>query len=99
MLFGLINLNKPSGITSRKAINRIQYLAKPAKTGHAGTLDPLANGVLVVTIGPATRLTNRVQAWPKTYRGTFLLGKSSDTEDVEGMSPSFPIQRSRPPKN
>ncbi len=83
-MFGLLNLYKPTGITSRQAIDQIQRLARPAKVGHTGTLDPLADGVLVVTLGPATRLTSRVQAWPKSYRGTFLLGRHSNTEDTEG---------------
>ena len=57
---------------------------RPAKAGHAGTLDPLASGVLVVCIGRATRLIEFVQQMPKRYRATFLLGRSSPTEDVEG---------------
>ena len=83
-MFGLLNLYKPRGISSRQAINRVQHLVRPVKVGHTGTLDPLAEGVLIVTLGPATRLTSHVHAWPKSYRGTFLLGYSSDTEDVEG---------------
>src|SRR5688572_20999359 len=83
-MFGLLNVNKPAGITSRDVVNRIQRLVKPHKVGHAGTLDPLATGVLVVAIGPATRLVEYVQRMPKTYLGTFLLGRHSDTEDIEG---------------
>jgi len=85
MLFGLLNLNKPRGWTSRQAVDRVQRLVRPAKVGHAGTLDPLAVGVLVVCVGPATRLIERVQQMPKRYCGTFLLGRQSDTEDVEGQ--------------
>ena len=59
-------------------------LVRPAKRGHAGTLDPLASGVLVVAIGPATRLIEYVQQQTKHYRGTFLLGPTSPTEDIEG---------------
>ncbi|MCI0358171.1 MAG: tRNA pseudouridine(55) synthase TruB [Planctomycetaceae bacterium] len=83
-MFGLVNVNKPAGITSRDVVNRVQRLVRPDKVGHAGTLDPLATGVLVVAIGPATRLVEYVQRMPKTYRGTFLLGRTSDTEDIEG---------------
>jgi len=83
-MFGLLNVNKPTGITSRDAVNTIQRLARPHKVGHAGTLDPLASGVLVVCIGPATRLTDYVHAMAKQYVGTFQLGKRSDTEDVDG---------------
>jgi tRNA pseudouridine55 synthase len=81
---GILNLNKPSGVTSRKVVDVVQRLARPAKVGHAGTLDPLANGVLVVCVGQATRLMEYIQRMPKTYVGTFLLGRKSDTEDIEG---------------
>ena len=89
--FGLLNLNKPPGITSRDAVDRVvRIVGKKIKVGHAGTLDPLAAGVLVVCIGPATRLIDRVQQMPKRYRGTFLLGRTSDTEDVEGIVTELP---------
>ena len=81
---GLLNLNKPAGITSRDVVDVVQRLARPAKAGHAGTLDPLATGVLMVCVGAATRLIEYVQRMPKRYVGTFLLGRSSTTEDVEG---------------
>lgn len=81
---GLVNLHKPAGISSRAAVDVVKRLVRPAKTGHAGTLDPLASGVLVVCIGAATRLIEYVQAMPKCYSGTFLLGRESDTEDIEG---------------
>ncbi len=83
-LYGLIILDKPPGATSRRAVDQVVRLVKPAKVGHAGTLDPLASGVLVVGIGAATRLVEYVQSMPKTYQATFLLGRSSTTEDVEG---------------
>jgi len=82
--YGILNLNKPTGATSRDVVNRIQRPVRPAKVGHAGTLDPLATGVLVVCVGAATRLIEYVQRMSKGYRGTFLLGRSSPTEDVEG---------------
>jgi tRNA pseudouridine55 synthase len=84
-MFGLLNLCKPSGMTSRDVVNRVQRLVKPHKVGHAGTLDPLASGVLVVCLGPATRLIEYVQRMPKRYLATFLLGRQSDTEDIEGQ--------------
>jgi tRNA pseudouridine55 synthase len=83
-MFGLLNLDKSAGLTSRDVVNRVQRLVKPHKVGHAGTLDPLATGVLVVAVGPATRLVEYVQRMEKTYRGTFLVGRTSDTEDVAG---------------
>ena len=89
-MFGLLNLNKPAGVTSRDVVNRVERLVRPAKVGHAGTLDPLATGVLVVGVGPATRLVEYVQRMPKTYCGTFLLGRTSNTEDIEGQVRELP---------
>jgi len=83
-VFGILNIDKPAGISSREAVNRVQRLVRPAKVGHAGTLDPLATGVLVVCLGQATRLIQRVQQMPKRYVGNFLLGRRSPTEDTEG---------------
>ena len=83
-LFGFLNLNKPSGCSSRDLVNRVQKLVRPLKTGHAGTLDPMATGVLLVCIGDATRLVSRLQEFPKTYLAEFTLGQSSDTDDSSG---------------
>jgi tRNA pseudouridine55 synthase len=83
-LFGLLNINKPSGVTSRRVVDQVKRLVKPAKVGHAGTLDPLAGGVLVIGVGQATRLVEYVQRLPKRYHATFLLGCTSNTEDVDG---------------
>lgn len=82
--FGLLNVHKPTGLTSRDVVNVVARLVRPAKAGHAGTLDPLAEGVLVVCVGAATRLIEYVQRMPKRYRGEFLLGRESPTEDIEG---------------
>jgi tRNA pseudouridine55 synthase len=81
---GLLNLYKPAGLTSRDVVDRVQRLVRPAKAGHAGTLDPIATGVLVVCVGNGTRLIEYVQQAAKRYRGTFQLGVSSPTEDIEG---------------
>ena len=83
MACGFLVLDKPAGMTSRRAVDRVKRLVRPDKTGHAGTLDPLATGVLVVAVGRATRLMACVQAGPKTYRATFLLGRRSETDDTE----------------
>jgi tRNA pseudouridine55 synthase len=82
-MFGFIVINKPSGISSRAALNQVEKLVRPAKIGHAGTLDPLATGVLVACVGPATRLVSYVQQQPKSYRAGFRLGVESETEDIE----------------
>src|SRR5262245_1652765 len=82
-MFGVFNINKPAGLTSRDVVNRVQRRVRPHKAGHAGTLDPLATGVLLVFVGGATRLIEHAQRLRKSYRGTFLLGRRSDTDDVE----------------
>lgn len=83
-LFGFLNLNKPTGVSSRDVVNRVQKIVRPLRTGHAGTLDPLATGVLLVCVGDATRLVSRLQELPKIYVAEFLLGQSSDTDDITG---------------
>ncbi len=92
-MFGIFNLSKPPGITSRKVVDHVQRLVKPAKAGHAGTLDPLATGVLVVCVGPATRLISYVQDQRKVYRGKFQLGCQSDTDDITGEVEETPDAR------
>lgn len=87
---GILNVFKPPGISSRRVVDHVQRLAGKSKAGHAGTLDPLAAGVLVVCVGKATRLIEYVQRLPKQYRGTFLLGRRSDTEDIEGEVEELP---------
>ncbi len=82
-MWGLLNIDKPYDITSRGVVDHVQRLVRPEKAGHAGTLDPLATGVLVVCVGAATRLIDFVQAQPKAYVATFLLGRWSETEDTE----------------
>lgn len=89
--FGILNINKPADWTSRDVVNRVQRIARPAKVGHAGTLDPLATGVLLCCVGPATRLMTYIHQLPKSYQGTFLLGKTSPTEDTEGEITSVPV--------
>lgn len=83
-MFGVLNLNKPAGITSRDAVNVVQRMVKPAKVGHAGTLDPMATGVLLVCVGSATRLISILQQAPKTYVAEFRFGETSDTDDSTG---------------
>jgi tRNA pseudouridine55 synthase len=82
-MFGILNVNKPSGWTSRDVVNRVQKLVRPDKVGHAGTLDPLATGVLVTCIGQATRLISYIQQMEKVYTATFLLGRTSPSDDTE----------------
>ena len=93
---GLLVIDKPGGMTSRAAVNRLQgWFPRGTRIGHAGTLDPLATGVLVVCLGQATRLTEYVQRMEKTYRAGLLLGARSDTDDVEGQV--IPLSVGSPP--
>jgi tRNA pseudouridine55 synthase len=80
----LLNLDKPGGMTSRTVVDRVVGPLRGTKVGHAGTLDPLATGVLVVCVGAATRLIEYVQRMPKTYRTVIRLGARSDTLDADG---------------
>src|SRR5687768_8328649 len=82
---GILNLNKPGGMTSRAVVDMVVRPLRRTKVGHAGTLDPLATGVLVICVGTATRLIEYVQRMPKTYRTTVLLGARSDTLDADGQ--------------
>jgi tRNA pseudouridine55 synthase len=89
-MFGFINLHKPAACSSRQAVDMVKKWVRPNKVGHAGTLDPLATGVLVVAVGDATRLVEHVQQSAKGYIATFLLGQQSDTEDIEGKIEYLP---------
>lgn len=95
-LFGVLNIRKPPGVTSRDVVNRIQKLIRPVKCGHAGTLDPMATGVLLVCLGPATRLANLLQEGAKTYSAEFTLGQVSDTDDSTGKIESWPVTEPHP---
>jgi tRNA pseudouridine55 synthase len=82
---GVLAVDKPGGFTSRQIVDKVAKIVRPAKAGHAGTLDPLATGVLVIAVGSATRLISYVQQGRKRYVGQFRLGQRSDTDDVEGQ--------------
>ncbi len=85
LLIGVAVVNKPKGLTSRDIVNRIvRRCPRKTKVGHAGTLDPMATGVLLVAVGPATKLIQYPQRQRKTYIGSFRLGLTSDTEDITG---------------
>jgi tRNA pseudouridine55 synthase len=87
---GLLVVDKRAGITSRQVVNHvIHWFPRFTRIGHAGTLDPLATGVLVVCVGMATRLAEYVQRMPKVYRAGILLGSRSDTDDTEGTVQHF----------
>jgi tRNA pseudouridine55 synthase len=81
---GLVIVDKPGGMTSHDVVARIRRLAGTRKVGHAGTLDPMATGVLVVGVEKATRLLGYLALTEKQYDATIRLGQSSSTDDAEG---------------
>lgn len=89
-MFGFYNLRKPPGPTSHDLVAGLRRkLPRKTKVGHAGTLDPFAEGVVVLCAGPATRLASFVQDQPKAYRAVVRLGVRSTTDDPEGtLSPA-----------
>ncbi|MEV0662123.1 tRNA pseudouridine(55) synthase TruB [Actinomadura luteofluorescens] len=81
---GLVIVDKPAGWTSHDVVGKMRRLAKTRKVGHAGTLDPMATGVLVLGIGKATRLLGHLALTHKGYDATIRLGESTNTDDAEG---------------
>jgi tRNA pseudouridine55 synthase len=81
---GLILIDKRAGITSHDVVDEVRRALGNRKVGHAGTLDPMATGLLVVGVGRATRLLRYFGELPKTYEGTGRLGEETDTLDAEG---------------
>lgn len=88
---GLINLNKPVGITSAKALYRVRALTGQRRSGHAGTLDPGASGVLLLCMGRATRLVEQIMDQPKVYRATARLDVTSESFDADHPLVPVPI--------
>lgn len=84
ILTGFIFLDKPEGLTSFVATNRVKRILKINKTGHTGTLDPMATGVLPVMLGGATRFSQYLPTHDKAYRAKVLLGTVTDTLDITG---------------
>ena len=81
---GWINLYKPKNITSFKAINSIKKKFSIRKIGHAGTLDPMATGILIACVGQMTRFSDYLANLPKSYEAEILLGQQTNTGDIEG---------------
>lgn len=91
---GIININKPSGITSFDVIRVLRRVLKEKRIGHTGTLDPLAEGVLVVCLGRVTRLVQDIEGYSKIYTAGFELGYRTDTYDIEGKTIEEPEKKS-----
>jgi tRNA pseudouridine55 synthase len=81
---GILNINKPAGLTSHDVVARVRRLTGQRRVGHAGTLDPMATGVLLVCLGQATRVAEYLMRGQKVYRATARLGIATDTYDAEG---------------
>jgi len=84
MTSGILPANKPAGVTSFDVVRHVRRGTGERRVGHAGTLDPMATGVLLVLVGQATRITEYLMDLPKTYRATIRLGVETTTYDAEG---------------
>jgi tRNA pseudouridine55 synthase len=79
----VILIDKPFGWSSFQAVKKVKYELKSKKIGHAGTLDPLATGLLIMCTGKMTKSIEEIQAQPKEYTGTFVLGETTPSFDLE----------------
>lgn len=81
---GILPVRKKPGMTSHDVVHRVRTVTGESKVGHTGTLDPMASGLLLLCLGPATKLTQFLSGWDKQYRAEVTLGKTSDTLDADG---------------
>jgi tRNA pseudouridine55 synthase len=89
---GLLLVDKPSGVTSHDVVARVRKILNERRVGHAGTLDPMATGLLLVAVGPCTRLLRFAQSETKRYSGVVLLGTATDSLDADGqVTASAPV--------
>lgn len=94
MADGIINVYKEKGFTSHDVVAKMRGILKQKKIGHTGTLDPMAEGVLPVCLGKATKLCDMLTDKTKTYEAVLLLGKETDTQDVTGtVLAEYPVHR------
>src|SRR6266566_7329096 len=90
---GVINLDKPSGISSARAVGRVKHLLpRGTKIGHAGTLDPFATGVLLLLVGKATKSCERLMGERKGYDASIKLGARTDTDDPESLEEPVAVE-------
>lgn len=82
---GIVVIDKPAGMTSHDVVGRCRRIFATRRVGHAGTLDPMATGVLVIGIERATKILGLLTAAPKSYAATIRLGQTTSTEDAEGQ--------------
>src|SRR5512144_3215061 len=89
---GVINLDKPAGMSSARAVDRVKrLLPRGMKIGHAGTLDPFATGVLLLLVGKATRACEDLMGQRKGYEALVKLGARTDTDDPESPEQAVPL--------
>jgi tRNA pseudouridine55 synthase len=81
---GILLIDKPKGITSHDIVDRVRRTLHMKRIGHAGTLDPMATGLVIILVGKATKASQYLMGMDKTYEGTILLGKSTNTHDADG---------------
>lgn len=89
----IVGVDKPSGMSSHDVVNRVRTIFGERRVGHTGTLDPLATGVLLVAVGPATRLDAYFEHHDKSYRVRIAFGIGTDTDDAQGAV----VSRAEPP--
>jgi len=83
-LEGVLLIDKPSGMTSHDVVDQVRRKLRMKRIGHAGTLDPMATGLLIILVGKATKLSQYLTSLDKTYSGTIKLGESTNTQDADG---------------
>ena len=81
---GILLIDKASGCTSHDVVNGVRHALKMRSVGHAGTLDPLATGLLIILVGKATKASQYLMSVDKVYEGAFKLGEETNTQDCEG---------------
>ena len=95
MTSGILNIYKLTGPTSHDVVDEVRRVTGIKQVGHAGTLDPFAEGVLIVLIGPTTKLQSKFMEMPKTYVATLRFGATSDTYDTTGIKSQITSTKSQ----
>lgn len=83
-LEGILLIDKPTGMTSHDVVDKVRRKLRMKRIGHAGTLDPMATGLLIILVGKATKLSQYLTSLDKTYSGTITLGVATNTQDADG---------------
>lgn len=83
-LEGVLLIDKPQGITSHDVVDRVRRRLRMKRVGHAGTLDPMATGLLIVLVGKATKISQFLMSLDKVYEGTIMFGMETDSHDADG---------------